>query len=175
MASPLIVTADQVITMNADTPAAFAVQDGRVATTGSVPVLREQYPDAEILDFGHVVVAPGFHDAHLHLGSTADQFLQVDLSYPTVHSLAEVTRRIRDRALTTPFDEWVIGSRYDDGKMAEDRPLTRFDLDEVAPDHPVLVRQVAGHWGVVNSRALTLAGLGDASQAPEGGAYGRDA
>ena len=174
MASPLIVTADQVITMTADRPAAFAVIEGRVAQTGSLQDLRERYPGSEVLDFGHAVVVPGFHDAHLHLGSSADQFLQVDLSYPNVQSLAELTRRIRDRAVTTPTSQWIIGSRYDDGKMAEARPLTRFELDEVAPDHPVLVRQVAGHWGVVNSRALTLAGIDEHASAPEGGAYGRD-
>jgi len=174
MPQPVIVTAGQIITMAGDAPAAFAVQDGRVASSGPLAELRERYPAAEVLDFGQAVIVPGFHDAHLHLGSTADQLLQVDLSYPTVQSLAEVTRRIRDQAVATAPGQWIIGSRYDDGKMTEGRPLTRFELDEVAPDHPVLVRQVAGHWAVVNSRALALGGLDDESQAPEGGAYGRD-
>jgi hypothetical protein len=174
MAQTLIFSAAQVITMTDAAPAAFAVADGRVASTGALAELREQFPDAEAVDFGKAVVVPGFHDAHLHVGFTADQLMQVDLSYPNVQSLAEVSRRIRDQAITTAPDSWIIGSRYDDGKMVEDRPLTRFDLDEVAPDRPVLVRQVAGHWGVVNSRALELGGVEDASQAPEGGAYGRD-
>jgi predicted amidohydrolase YtcJ len=175
MASTLIVTADQIITMAGAAPAAFAVIDGRVGATGPLADLRERHPSAEVLDFGNAIVVPGFHDAHLHLGPTADQLLQVDLSYPNVQSLAELNRRIRDRAVATNPGEWIIGSRYDDGKMAEGRALTRFELDEVAPDHPVLVRQVAGHWGVVNSRALALGGLDDTSQPPEGGAYGRDA
>src|SRR5689334_18368106 len=175
MAQTLIVTAGKIISMAEDTPEAFSVSDGRVAATGALTDLRQQHPEAEVIDFGASVVVPGFHDAHMHLGSTADSFLQVDLSYPNVQSLAEVTRRIRDRGVVTAPGGWIIGSRYDDGKMAEARPLTRFDLDEVAPDHPVLVRQVAGHWGVVNSTALTLAGLDDSSQPPEGGAFGRDA
>jgi hypothetical protein len=174
MPQTVIVTADQVITMAGDAPRSFAVRDGRVVATGALQELRERHTDAEVHDLGPTVVVPGFHDAHLHLGSTADQLLQVDLSYPNVRSLGEVTRLIRNRAVTTPPGEWIVGSRYDDGKMAEGRPLTRFDLDEVAPDHPVLVRQVAGHWAVVNSRALELGGIHDASQPPEGGAYGRD-
>ena len=174
MAQPLIVTANQVITMADDAASAFAVSDGRITSTGQLQALRERHPAAEVVDFGQAVVAPGFHDAHLHLASTADQFLQVDLSYPSVQSLAEVTRRIRDRTFSTPAGGWIIGSRFDDGKMSEARALTRFDLDEVAPDHPVLVRQVAGHWGVANSRALALGGVADDSQAPDGGAYGRD-
>jgi predicted amidohydrolase YtcJ len=174
MAHTRIVTARHIITMTDDAPAALALTDGRVTSTGALADLRERYPAADVVDFGQAVVAPGFHDAHLHLGSTADQLLQVDLSYPSVQSLAEVCRRVRNQAITTAPDSWIVGSRYDDGKMAEDRPLTRYDLDEVAPDHPVLVRQVAGHWGVVNSRALELGGIVDASQSPEGGAYGRD-
>jgi predicted amidohydrolase YtcJ len=174
LAQTLIVSSDQIITMTNDAPAAFAVGNGRVLSTGPLSALRELYPNAEVVDFGYGVVVPGFHDAHLHLGSTADQLRQVDLSYPSVRSLDEVSRRIRDQAIAKAPGDWIIGSRFDDGKMAEDRPLTRFDLDEVAPDHPVLVRQVAGHWGVVNSRALTLGGIDDASQPPEGGAYGRD-
>lgn len=160
--------------MTGDVPEAFAVVDGRVAHRGSLAELRERYPTAEVAEFGQATVVPGFHDAHMHLGSTADSFLQVDLSYPNVQSLAELGRRIRHRAVTTAPGTWIIGSRYDDGKMAEGRALTRFELDEVAPDHPVLVRQVAGHWGVVNSRALILGGIQDSNQAPEGGAYGRD-
>ncbi|MBV8714543.1 MAG: amidohydrolase [Chloroflexi bacterium] len=174
MAETAIVTAGRIITMAETAPEAFAMTDGRVVSTGRLADLRDQHPSAEVLDFGRAVVVPGFHDAHLHLASTADQLMQVDLSYPNVQSLAEVGRRIRDRAVTTGPGQWIIGSRYDDGKMAEDRPLTRFELDEVAPDHPVLVRQVAGHWGVVNSQALALGGLDDSSQSPEGGAYGRD-
>jgi predicted amidohydrolase YtcJ len=174
MAETLIVTADQIITMADAAPEAFAVRDGRVAATGPLAELRERYSTAEVLDFGPRVVTPGFHDAHLHVGSTADELLQVDLSYPAVQSLAEVSRRVGQRAASTVPSQWIIGSRYDDGKMREARALTRFDLDEVAPDHPVLVRQVAGHWGVVNSRALALGGLDDTSQPPEGGAYGRD-
>jgi predicted amidohydrolase YtcJ len=174
MEPTVIVTAQHIITMGSDAPEALAVAGGLVSSTGTLAELRERHPDAEVIDFGRAVVVPGFHDAHMHLGSSADQLLQVDLSYPSVQSLAEVMRRIRDRAFSTASGEWIIGGQYDDGKMAEGRALTRFELDEVAPDHPVLVRQVAGHWGVVNSRALSLGGLDDASQPPEGGAYGRD-
>lgn len=175
MAETAIVTANTIISMAGDAPRAFSVADGRIGATGRLVDLRQQYPQAEVIDFGEAVIVPGFHDAHMHLGSTADSFLQVDLSWPSVRSLAEVTRRIRDRGVVSAPGSWIIGTRYDDGKMSEARPLTRFDLDEAAPDHPVLVRQVAGHWGVVNSTALALTGLDDASEAPEGGAFGRDA
>ena len=89
-------------------------------------------------------------------------------------SLADLTRVVRTEAARTPPDGWVRGSRYDDAKMPEGRVLTRRDLDEVAPDVPVFVLQVAGHWGVANSRALELGGIDDDSEPPSGGDYGRD-
>jgi predicted amidohydrolase YtcJ len=175
MPETLIFRAAQVISMAGDTPEGFAVLAGRIASTGTVSELREACPAAEVVDFGDAVVVPGFHDAHLHLASTADQLLQLDASYTSVHSLAQLTDLIHQEAIRRPTTAWIIASRYDDGKMAEGRTLTRFDLDEVAPDNPVLVRQVAGHWAVVNSRALALGGIGEDAQPPEGGAYGRDA
>jgi predicted amidohydrolase YtcJ len=104
----------------------------------------------------------------------AGDLLNLDVSSDAVKSLGELTRKVLDEAVATPPGTWIRATRYDDGKMAEGRLLTRWDLDEVAPDHPVLVVQVAGHWAVVNSKALELGGLHDASEAPAGGEYGRD-
>ena len=73
-----------------------------------------------------------------------------------------------------PPGGWIRGSRYDDAKMAEGRVLTRWDLDAISREHPILVLQVAGHWGVVNSKALELGGIDESSEAPPGGKFGRD-
>src|SRR4051794_19901324 len=99
MNTTTILTPDQIFTMAEDAPRAVAITDGRISSTGSLAQLRERHPEAEVIDFGQAVVVPGFHDAHLHLGSTADQLMQVDLSYPSVQSLAELSRRIRDQAI----------------------------------------------------------------------------
>ena len=125
MAQTVIVTADKIISMADDAPQAFSVIDGRVAATGLLADLRQQHPDAEVVDFGSAVVVPGFHDAHMHLGSTADSFLQVDLSYPNVQSLSEVTRRIRDRGVVTAPGGWIIGSRLRVSTWTKSLQITR--------------------------------------------------
>jgi predicted amidohydrolase YtcJ len=170
-----IYRARRVITMNRDEPEAFAVADGRVAATGRLRDLADRWPEANQVDLGDAVVAPGFNDAHIHVAITAEDLLHLDLSAAVVRSLGELKAAVRAQAATTPAESWVRGSRYDDAKMAEGRLLTRFDLDEAAPDHPVLVTHVAGHWGVVNSMALDLAGIDQSSVPPPGGAFGRDA
>jgi predicted amidohydrolase YtcJ len=167
--------ARQIVTLAGDQPEAFAVIGERIVASGAYAEVSERFPGAEHVDFGDAVVVPGFNDAHMHPSQAAEDLLHVDLSAGKVKSNSDILNVLRQAAENTPAADWLRGSRYDDGKMAEGRVLTRWDLDDVAPDHPVLVTQVAGHWGILNSRALAIAGLDDGSTAPEGGAYGRDA
>ena len=155
-------------------PEALATQGEWIVETGGFEALRSRFPGAEVVDLDGVIV-PGFNDAHAHLAMAAEDVLHLDFSPKAVRSLAEIKAMIRAEAAKRPKGEWIRGSRYDDAKMAEGRVLERADLDEVAPDHPVLVIHVAGHWGVVNSRALELGNLDENSTPPEGGAFGRDA
>lgn len=167
--------ARRIHTMTADEPEALAVRGERVMASGKLDALRERFPRAGVIDYGDAVMVPGFNDAHMHVMAAAEELLSVDLSWGAVRSLAEVKTQLRAQAQAVTPGTWIRGERYDDAKMPEGRVLTRWDLDEVAPHHPVVVTQVAGHWAVVNSAALALAGLTDASMDPSGGVLGRDA
>jgi predicted amidohydrolase YtcJ len=169
-----IFRARRVITMARDEPEAFAVLGEHIVATGSAEDLARRFPKAERVNFGDGVVVPGFNDAHIHPAISAEDLLHVDASPSAVHSLADLKARLARQAAKTASGEWIRASRYDDAKMAEGRTLTRWDLDEATREHPVLVVHVAGHWGVVNSRALELGDLDDSSEPPPGGDYGRD-
>jgi predicted amidohydrolase YtcJ len=60
-------------------------------------------------------------------------------------------------------------TRFDDG-----RPPTRWDLDKVTTEHPVVILHVSGHYALVNSRALEARGIGDDVRDPAGGSFERD-
>jgi len=170
-----IYTARRIISMTETEPQAFAVLGDRIVATGAPDRLSQRFPGAERVDFGDGVIVPGLNDAHCHLGITAEDLLHLDLSVNVVRSLAEIKERLRAEAAQAPPGTWIRGSRYDDAKMAEGRVLTRADLDEVSKEHPILVMHVAGHWGVVNSKALELGGITESTPPPDGGAFGRDA
>lgn len=170
-----IFCARRIVTMTGEEPQAFATEGERIVALGAVAELRERYAAAEVVDFGDAVVVPGFNDAHAHLAMAAEDMLHLDLSADAVRSLAEIAAALRAAAVQTPAGGWIRGSRYDDAKMAEGRVLSRWDLDAVSRDHPILVLQVAGHWGVANSKALELGGIDESTDDPPGGRYGRDA
>lgn len=92
-----------------------------------------------------------------------------------VNGLGGITAALRERAARTPHGEWIVASGLDPARTLGGRDLTRADLDEACPDHPVLAVHVTLHSGVLNTRGLRLAGLSDDSADPQGGELGRDA
>ena len=173
--SPTIFQARTIVTMTGATPQAFVAAGDRIVMSGSVAEVRSEFPDAEAVDFGDGVIVPGFNDAHAHVAMAAEDMLHLDLSIDAVTTLAQLSAKLRAARDRTPPGQWIRGSRYDDAKMGEGRVLTRWDLDEISREHPIMVLQVAGHWGVVNSKALELGGIDESSDNPEGGRFGRDA
>jgi predicted amidohydrolase YtcJ len=169
-----IYRARRIVTMTGAQPEALAVSGERIVASDTLAALRARFPAAEVVDFADGTIVPGFNDAHAHLAVAAEDMLHLDLSIDAVRSLAEIADALRVALPGTPPGGWIRGSRYDDAKMAEGRVLTRWDLDAVSTEHPIMVLQVAGHWGVVNSKALELGGIDESSEAPPGGRFGRD-
>lgn len=126
----------------------------------------------KVVDLGGKTVTPGFIDAHCHpayAGRRHLRFIDCDL-----RSIAAIQAAVRERAAKTPPGEWVCGFKYDDTKTAERRFLTRADLDDAAPGHPVFIEHRGGHTAFVNSAALAKAGLSESSPDPQGGRFVRD-
>ncbi|MEQ8954683.1 MAG: amidohydrolase, partial [Gammaproteobacteria bacterium] len=152
---------------------AFAVKGGRFVAVGSSEDIRNLAgARTEIIDAEGMTIVPGFIDAHSHpSGAGVNELVQVNAD---LRSVAEIKDAIAERARTTPNGQWVRAFKYDDTKLAEGRPLNRFDLDEVAPDNPVVVGHRGGHTGVYNSTALAMAGITAETPDPPGGRFYRD-
>jgi predicted amidohydrolase YtcJ len=151
---------------------AFAVHAGRFTAVGSSSdVANLKGPGTEVIDAGGRAVFPGFIDAHSHPawgGSVEVSSLNLDLP-----SLAEIKAKIREKAAHTAPGQWIVGSKYNDTRVREGRRLTREDLDEAAPDHPVRVMHRGGHTSWYNSRAFALAGITVSTPDPPGGRFER--
>lgn len=170
-----IVTASRVISMSGEEPQAFACRGEWIVASGNLSDLRATFPSAHVHDFGEAVVVPGFNDAHQHPTVCAEQSLQVDLSPRAIRSTSELVAALRERAFDTEPGGWVVGSGYDHARSNAGVELTRADLDQACPDNPALAVHVTLHAGVLNTRALEIAGISEESSPPPGGEFGRDA
>lgn len=146
---------------------ALLVRDGRVAMTGTLADVRAAATNATEHDLGGGVAFPGFGDSHLHLLWYGLALQEIDL-FPA-RSLTQVRAAVREQAAAQPAGTWITGHGWQQENLAERRMPTRADLDDVSPDHPVLLRRACGHIAVANSVALRLAGLRPESADPPGG------
>ena len=174
----LLLTNGHIITM--DTPpivAAMAVRGGRILALGSAAELATCASSrTKVVDLGKQTVLPGLIDVHTHVMQWTKGLLrgEIDAGYPKVHSIAEIVTAVGERVKTSSAGSWIVGSSWDDSKLAEHRYVTRQDLDVVSPNNPVYMAHVSGHLAVANSAALRLAGITKDTPDPQGGVIERD-
>lgn len=155
---------------------AVLVEDGVVTAAGRTDEVTPRVPrGAEIVDMAGKSLLPGFIDAHCHPTMIGTALAQIDARYPQVASVESLVEAVAHRAAQTPAGQWVRGWGLDHDKFPGEEAPTRWDLDQVSPDHPVWILHVSGHHALVNSRALQLAGIGDDVADPVGGRFVRDA
>lgn len=169
--STVIVHAD-IRTMDPARPRASAVAiTGDVITgAGDDEELLAANPGARVVDLGGRVVIPGFVDAHCHFELTTTHLsYAVPLHAPPHSSLREICQALRGHAASSPGTGWIVG-RANFGLhqfVAEQRPITRADLDEAVPDRPVVVYS-GMHVTTLNTAGLRAVGFLDGAVPPMG-------
>lgn len=167
----------RVITMNPEQPVAelLAVKGDRIMIVADRDNMESVCgADTRIIDCQSKTIVPGFIDAHCHIFSLLRKMLNIDFSPSSVGSIEDIKAVIKEKALNTPAGEWIIGSDYNEFYLAEKRHPTRFDIDEVSLGHPVVLCHRSLHACVLNSRALSLAGINRETPEPSGALFERD-
>lgn len=160
------------------------VQDGMIEFVGTAAELAQARRSGRVSldgcarrDLKGRRVIPGLIDAHLHGLLLADYSKQISCLPPAINSIEEMIEAIRGarEGLGDPAGmPWIKGWGYDEGKLAEHRAPTRWDLDKGAADVPVFIARTCVHIAAVNSRALELAGIDRNTPDPPGGHIVRD-
>jgi hypothetical protein len=162
-------------TQDPDTPqaTAVAIAHGRVRAVGEDSEIRAlAAPGTRAVDLGGRRVLPGLVDSHFHLYGWA--LSRRRLSLVGAESLADVRRRVAERAAETPAGGWILGQGWNETRWPTPQMPTRADLDDVAPDHPVLLWRSDLHLAVANTRALREAGVDAGTPDPDQGRVDRD-
>ncbi|MDE2943358.1 MAG: amidohydrolase [Gemmatimonadota bacterium] len=193
----LVLLNGDVYTLDEARPAAeaIAVRDERIAVVGSNAQAQALVgPDTRVIDLDGAFVSPGFNDGHVHVESTGALIVGVNLL--EVHEpdgfraeIARAAERLAPGSWITrgdwgAYEEWEVGStgREGEGGDAEGGaesaggPFTphRDLIDDVTPNHPVLVNRFDRFVYLANSLALDMAGITDATPSPPGGMIAKD-
>jgi len=153
---------------------ALAVRGGRIAAVGSrAEVLGLKGSGTQIVDLGDATVLPGFVDPHMH-SNFCGLRPWLDVGPFTTRDMDEVRRKIAQAAGAARPGEWVPAKMLDPSLMPG-KPLSRRDLDAIAPQVPVFVLESNGHVAYVNSKAIELAKVSKDTPDPPQARFGRDA
>lgn len=134
-----------------------------IAVTGDriIKTLRAEetaaYEAEEVIDLKGKAVLPGFIDCHLHLLSYTQSLQSVSLR--GCKSWEECKARLVERAEKTPKGEWVRGAAFNHEDWTVPELPDRYELDTISTEHPIIIGRYCMHVSVVNSQALTLAGI----------------
>ncbi|MCS7386618.1 MAG: amidohydrolase [archaeon GB-1867-005] len=171
----LVILNANVITMDEEKPKAeaIAIKDKKIIYVGSNKDVEELIGgNTKVIDVKGKTVVPGFIDTHIHLIGFGFSLMWIDLRDAT--SIEDIKSKVKSKVEVTPKGRWILGRGWDQDKFIEGRYPTRWDLDEVSPENPVMLRRVCGHICVVNSKALEIAGITKDTPDPEGGKIDRN-
>jgi len=162
----------QVITMEREglTYPACAVVDNKILAVGEADYLKSLLGgDLQEVDMDGGVLLPGFVDCHLHFVPACFLKMNLDIIGVGVKSVKELLSILKEKVNTVAADKWIMGLRMNEDDFAEKRfPLLQ-ELDDAAPNNPLLLMRYDGHSLMANSLAMEKAGIDDQTQSPPGG------
>jgi predicted amidohydrolase YtcJ len=149
---------------------AVAIKDGKFIAVGANKDIKAYAgPKTKKVDLKGKMVLPGFIDSHPHLLTMASKNITLDVA--RIKSIEDIKKRIAEAVKAKKPGEWVLcsavgeppdymaGTTYFDEK----RWPTRGDIDEVAPNNPVLIQGIVSIWSphpaIMNSAGLKLLGI----------------
>ncbi len=104
------------------------------------------------VDLKGKTILPGFIDAHMHIDELG-QYLNI-LDLRGTRSIEEMKEKLKEFAYKNSGP--IMGHGWDQEIFSEKRWPTRYDIDDVVNDRPVLLTRVCLHAAVVNTKMLEL-------------------
>ncbi|KAF0194254.1 MAG: hypothetical protein FD169_1914 [Bacillota bacterium] len=170
-----IFTNCKILTMNVAQPEATALvlEGSKILFVGNdAEAVSFKQSDSSIIDGQGASLVPGFNDSHMHLLGLGVSMNAVDCRGLT--GIAALKERVKEKVQSVAPGAVITGRGWDQNKWTDGRYATCQDLDEVAPEHPVILTRACGHVLVANSLALQQAGVDANTMDIEGGSLDRD-
>lgn len=155
--SEIIIESDLIITpFQVEEKKGILIRDDKIYYIGDLSEARYlANDDAKRIISKRGAVLPAFIDAHTHTIFEGIKSGWLDLSGIT--SFKDFLRALEEAKKITKPGQWIIGHSWDESHWKDEpRYPTIKDLDEVSTSHPIYVRRIDGHMGVINSKALEI-------------------
>ena len=154
---------------------AMAIRGGRIVALGSDKAIAAFIGKrTKVIDLAGRTATPGMIDAHAHaLEGGIDEVANLQLGEAS--SVADFLARVKARAADLPAGAWLTGSGWNESRIAEHHPPSLAEIDAVSDGHPVALGNTTGHYTLVNSAVLKLAGVDPKTPDPAGGRFDKDA
>ena len=155
------------------TAEAVAVKGDRIVFVGSSRNAQTYVgKNTRVIDLKGATMMPGMTDAHHHLSGVG--FREMTLNLEGVTSLEDFLAKVSERVNQRQPGEWITGRGWIETFWTPPVFPTRWDLDKVAPNNPVILTRADGHGTVVNTAALKIAGIDKNTASPFGGEVSKD-
>lgn len=158
---------------------AVAIKDGRILMVGTTDEMQALIgATTRVVDLQGKMMMPGMVDGHVHTlwGAAATKKCSLDFAPLTVSEMkSRLAVCLHDSAYATP-DTWLEVVNWDrQAMLSRDRDPTRVDLDDLPTGRPIIITSIDYHTRLLNSRGLTIAGVGTDTPDPPDGKVMKDA
>ncbi|MDZ5472524.1 amidohydrolase [Bacillus sp. 31A1R] len=153
---------------------ALFTKGDKIVDLGSKDELERKYHHeiVEQHDLEGATLLPGFVDSHMHLIGHGEKLMKLDLASYT--SKSDLLLAVGEYAKKIAEGEWIIGEGWNENLWDVSEPITRFDIDQVVQNRPVILKRVCRHVISASSDAMRLAGITEDTVSPLGGVIDRD-
>ena len=160
----LVVLNGSILTVdkNLSVAEAVAIRDGKFVAIGKNRKIRSYIDkNTRIIDAGGRTVVPGLHESHNHVSGAVRGELSAGRPFRQLNSIKDIQEYARQQVQETTGGEWVRLPRADVTRIRDGRIPIPAELDEAAPDHPVVfIWQYANlQIQILNSTAMKEAGI----------------
>lgn len=159
---------------------AIAVKEGVIIATGTdEEIMAYANENTKVQDLNQAFAMPGFIEGHGHFSGLG--YSLIDLNFLTIKSWDEIVDMVESAAKNAAPGEWIIGRGWHQEKWTSTPEPSilgypfHYELSQISPDNPVMLRHASGHSLFANAKAMEEAGVSIETPNPSGGEIVRDA